>query len=168
MDKRCLSVPGWAAFTVMEMLVVLAIIAILSTLAIPSMQFRTVRLQIEEALPLADIAKAPIALAWATTQTFPADNAAAGLPEPHKIVSNYVSSLTVNNGVIHLRFGNSAHPLLKDKILSLRPAVVADAPVVPVAWICNKAPVPEQMTVKGDNQSTVAIGYLPLACRERK
>jgi type IV pilus assembly protein PilA len=149
----------------MEMMVIIAIIAILATLALPSYQGRLVRKQIEMALPLADIAKAPIAAAWALTQTFPADNAAAGLPVADKIVSNFVSAVTVQDGVINITFGNSAHPLLRDKILTLRPAVVTDAPVVPVAWVCNKAQVPDKMTVRGINQSTVADTYMPLGCR---
>ena len=62
----------------MEMLAVIAVIAILATLAVPSYLERIVRDQIKESLPLADIAKQPIAAAWASTQSFPADNAAAG------------------------------------------------------------------------------------------
>ena len=75
-------------FTMMEMMAVIAVIAILATLAVPSYLERIVRDQIRESLPLADIAKKPVADAWAATQSFPADNAAAGLPIPHKIVSN--------------------------------------------------------------------------------
>ena len=99
------------AFTMMEMLAVIAVIAILATLAVPSYLEPIVRDQIKAAMPLADIAKQPIAAAWSSTQTFPADNAAAGLPIPEKIVSNYVSSMTVQDGAIHLTFGNRAqHP----------------------------------------------------------
>ena len=66
------------AFTLIELMVVVAVIAILATLAVPSMQDRSVRDQIVEAAKLADLAKAPIAAAWATTAILPADNAAAG------------------------------------------------------------------------------------------
>ena len=68
----------------MEVLVVVAIVAILATLAIPGLQNGLVRDQIVSAVPLADIAKKPVALLWTTTQTLPADNAAAGLPAAGK------------------------------------------------------------------------------------
>ena len=92
----------------MEMMAVIAVIAILATLAVPSYLERIVRDQIRESLPLADIAKQPVAAAWASAQSFPADNAAAGLPVPEKIVANYVSSLAVRDGAIHITFGNRA------------------------------------------------------------
>ena len=66
----------------MEALAVVAVIAILATIALPSYLDKIIRDQVVEALPLADIAKAPIATAWATSQPLPADNAAADLPAP--------------------------------------------------------------------------------------
>jgi type IV pilus assembly protein PilA len=152
-------------FTLIEMAVVMAIIAILALMAVPSYQDRIVRDQIISALPLADIAKAPIALSWATLQSFPTDNGAAGLPPAEKIVSNFISSVAVQAGAIHITFGNSANGIIKGKILSLRPAVVVDAPVVPVAWVCGDAPGPGQMTVKGENKTNIAPNYLPYNCR---
>ncbi|HSB96752.1 MAG TPA: pilin [Spongiibacteraceae bacterium] len=152
-------------FTLIEMLVVISIIAILAMVALPNTQDKIIRSQIAEALPLADIAKAPIAASWSVAHTFPVDNAAAGLPVADKIVNNFISAVTVENGAIHIVFGNRANVLLKDKILTLRPAVVDDAPVVPVTWICGSAPVPDKMAVKGSNKTNVPPNYLPLMCR---
>ena len=151
--------------TLIEILVVVAIIAILALMTAPSLQDRTIREQVAAAGPLADIAKTPIAASWAATQTFPADNAAAGLPVPDKIVSNYVSALAVANGAIHLTFGNNINAALRGKILSIRPAVVEDAPIVPVAWICGNARVPDKMTVKGENRTDLPPAFLPVNCR---
>jgi type IV pilus assembly protein PilA len=155
-------------FTMMEMMAVIAVIAILATLAVPSYLERIVRDQIGESLPLADIAKQPIAAAWASTQTFPADNGAAGLPPADKIVANYVSSLAVRDGAIHITFGNRASAAISGKVLSLRPAVVADAPIVPVAWVCGSAEAPDKMTVNGENLTSIKDGLLPLGCRAMK
>jgi type IV pilus assembly protein PilA len=152
-------------FTLIEMMVGVAIIAILALMMLPSYQDKLVRDQVVEALPLADVATRPVAAAWASAQSLPADNAAAGLPPADKIVGNLVSSVAVQGGAIHLTFGNRANGQIKGKVLTLRPAVVEDAPVVPIAWVCGYAPVPDKMTVKGENRTNVPPVYLPFRCR---
>lgn len=152
-------------FTVIEMMVVIAIFAILATIAIPSSMGRIVKEQIVAALPLADIAKAPVAASWKLEKTLLADNEAAGLPEHHKIVNNYVSDVLVENGTIHMTFGNKAHNVIKGKVLSLRPAVIEESPIVPVTWVCGNAKAPEQMIVMGVNKTNVAPEYLPYICK---
>ena len=67
--------PREGGFSMMEALAVIAVIAILATLALPSYLEKIIRDQVVEALPLAEIAKGPIATAWAAQQPFPADNA---------------------------------------------------------------------------------------------
>ena len=150
-----------------EMMVVLGIIAILALIVAPGFQNQIVRDQINAALPLADIVKAPIAASWAVAQSFPADNAAAGLPSADKIVNNTISSILVHDGAIDITFGNRANGLIKGKILTIRPAVVEDAPVVPVTWVCGTAEGPGKMTVKGENRTNVPASYLPFNCRAR-
>ncbi len=153
------------AFTLIEMLVVLAIIAILAMIAMPNTQDRIIRAQIVEAVPLADIAKTPIAAAWLSTHNLPADNASIGLPVPEKVVNQYISAVDVENGAVHITFGNRVNGLINGKVLTLRPAVVADAPVVPVTWICGSASAPAPMTIAGLNKTTVPDRFLPLNCR---
>jgi type IV pilus assembly protein PilA len=152
-------------FTLVELMVVVGIIAILSLLMLPSYLDKFTRDQITEALPLVDIAKAPVSRSWSTTQSFPTDNAAAGLPSADKIVSNYVSSVSISSGAINITFGNRANGVIKGKVLTLRPAVVTDAPIVPVAWICGGAPTPDKMTANGENRTNIPVAYLPLSCR---
>jgi type IV pilus assembly protein PilA len=152
-------------FSLMELMAVVAVIAILATLALPSYLESIVRGQIKAALPLADIAKSPVATSWSALQAFPADNAAAGLPPAEKIVGNYVRAVAVKDGAIHVTFGNQVNGTIAGKVLSLRPAVVEDAPVVPVAWICGNAPTPDKMTVNGNNLTDVPDALLPVECR---
>jgi type IV pilus assembly protein PilA len=153
-------------FSMIEVMVAVAIVAILATLAIPSFQGSIVRDQIASAVPLADIAKKPVALSWATLQELPADNAGAGLPAPDKIVNNHISAVAVQDGAIQITFGNNVNGVIAGKILTLRPAVVEDTPVVPVAWVCGYAAVPGNMTAKGQNRTNIPTGYLPFSCRE--
>ncbi|MEW6165727.1 MAG: pilin [Pseudomonadota bacterium] len=154
-----------SGFTMVEMMAVLAVIAILSLLALPTYLDRIAREQVTGALPLADVAKKPIAEIWALLQVMPEDNKAAGIPAPEKIVNNYVSSLTVRNGAIDLKFGNRAGKAIQEKTLTLRPAVVEDEPQVPVAWVCGYAEPPSPMKLLGTDSTSVPQEYLPLECR---
>jgi type IV pilus assembly protein PilA len=154
-----------AGFTLIELMVVVAVIAILATIAMPSIQDRLVRQQIVEAMALADVAKAPVAASWSLTHTLPVDNAAAGLPAADKIVSNLVKSVVVESGAIHVTFGNRANAAIFGKTLTLRPAVVEDTPIVPVSWLCGHASAVEKMTAKGEDRTNVQLSFLPLNCR---
>jgi type IV pilus assembly protein PilA len=153
------------AFTLVELMTVVAVLAVLATLALPSIQGKLVRDQIIEGAKLADVAKLPVAAAWSASHVLPVDNTEAGLPAADRIVGNLVSSVAVEAGAVQLTFGNHANGALAGKVLSLRPAVVEDAPVVPVAWVCGNAAAPLRMTVHGVNRTTIPAGMLPLNCR---
>jgi type IV pilus assembly protein PilA len=155
-------------FTMIEMMAVVAVVAILAMLAVPSYLNLIVRDQIKAALPLADIAKRPIAAAWTDEQILPADNQAAGLPPAEKIVANHVSAVAVEDGAIHITFGNRVSKAIAGKILTLRPAVVEDAPVVPVAWVCGYAEAPGKMTLHGRTLTDIPESLLPMECRALK
>jgi len=155
-------------FSILELVVVLAIFALLAMLALPDYTDKIVRDQVTEALPLAEIAKPPLAFGWATGKKFPPDNAAAGLPEADKIVSNFVSAVEVREGAIDITFGNRAHAQIRGKVLTLRAAVVEDAPVVPVTWVCGMAEAPGNMTMPGLNNTNIPFRFLPLKCRSLK
>lgn len=161
-EQSTLSARG---FSVIEMMVVVAILGILAMVAIPSSMSKIIKEQITAALPLADIAKAPIATAWSLSQVMLADNAEADLPSADKVVNNFISALEIDNGAIHMTFGNKAHPQIKDKVLTLRPAVIEESKVVPVAWVCGNAKAPDNMTVKGANRTNIPPEFLPHLCR---
>jgi len=149
----------------MEILIALAIVGILATLAMPGLYNGLVRDQVVESGPLIDTARKKVAAYWAGSGTMPATNHDAGLPAPDKLVGNYVRSIVVRDGVIDVEFGNKASGALAGKILSFRPAVVEDTPMVPVAWVCAGAASPSGMTVRGDDRTNVAPAVLPVNCR---
>ena len=152
-------------FTLLEVAVACAIVAVLAALAVPGMVNGIVRRQIVDAIPLADIVKSAIADRWATLHALPSDNAGAGLPAADKIVNNYVRSVAIVGGAIDITFGNNVHKSIAGKVLTLRPAVVPDAPIVPVAWVCAKAPVPGGMTALGSDHTNLPVGVLPYNCQ---
>lgn len=154
-----------SGFTLIEIVVVIALIAILALVALPNMQDRIVREQVVEAVKLADIAKEAVAAAWRTDEEMPADNEAAGLPEAERIVGNHVSAVTLEDGAIHITFGNNVNGVAKGKRLTLRPAVVEDTPLVPVAWVCGRGRVPDKMTALGRDRTDLEDRYLPVNCR---
>jgi type IV pilus assembly protein PilA len=159
--------PDHRGFTIIEMMIVLAIIGILALMMAPTYQDKIVRDEIVAALPLADLAKTRIAATWAMMQMLPQDNEASGLPPAEKIVSNHIRATLVQNGAIHVTFGNNANGLIAGKTLSIRPAIVTDAPVVPIAWVCGNAAVPEKMTARGENRTDIPPNLLPFNCRAR-
>lgn len=156
---------GIRAFTLLELMVALAVLVILMLVTLPSYVDRLVRAQVAEALPLAEIAKPAIEAAWRAGAALPTDNAAAGLPPPDKIVNQRVLSVTVDGGAINIRFGNKANQALQGLTLTVRPAVVEDARIVPVTWLCGTASAPGKMTVEGVDHTSVPKKFLPLACR---
>jgi type IV pilus assembly protein PilA len=149
----------------LEVIIAVAIVAVLATLAAPGMYASYVRDQVVEGASLVDLAKKQVSAVWLAAGALPADNAEAGLPPPAKMVGNTVKSVTVDHGVINVVFGNKASSMIEDKTLSFRPAVVDDTPGVPIAWLCGHSKSPQGMTAKGDNRTDVPSSALPANCR---
>ena len=154
-----------SGFTWIELLLVVAVLGALALMAIPSMQDNVLKRQVREGLALADLAKKGVQGAWSVAGEMPADNKAAGIPEHDKIVGNLVKDVNVTDGAVTLTFGNNASKALDDKKVTLRPAVVPDQPVVPIAWLCHEVAVPKGMEVRGKNATDVPSNYLPAECR---
>lgn len=159
----------------LEMVIVMSILAVVALSAVPKVGGQIVRNQVTDALPLINFVKTPLETAWRTTSAFPIDNAttvvtagppAVTLPAPNQIVNNWIKSVTVENGGIQIVFGNRANAALADKVLSVLPAVVDAAPLVPVTWVCGHAAPPNGMTLHGTNRTTVDATNLPASCRQ--
>ena len=151
-------------FTLIELMIVVAIVSILSTLALPSYQDRVIKAQVGEGLALAEVAKHAVADYYAKYGKLPKDNASAGLPPSEKIIGNFVSAIAIEGGAINITLGNRANKHAAGKVLTLRPAIVADAKIVPIAWVCGFATVPNGMVVVGKNTTSLPEYHLPLDC----
>ena len=154
-----------AGFTWIELLLVLGVFAILAGLAIPGMMDSALRKQVLEGLVLADLAKQGVQAAWTAKEEMPADNVAAAIPPRDKIIGNYVKDVNVSGGAITLTYGNNASKALDGKRVTLRPAIVAGQPLVPIAWVCHDVAVPKGMEIRGRDETDVLSRYLPLECR---
>ena len=117
-------------FTLIELMIVIAIMSILATMAIPSFQDRIIRTQVQEALNLSDMAKKGVEEYYSAKQTFPNNNQEAGLPPSNKIIGNYVTGVNVRNGAIDIYLGNKINRHADQKTITIRPAIVEDAPMV--------------------------------------
>lgn len=152
-------------FTLIELMIVISIIGILATMAVPSFQDRVIRTQVSEGLGLAELAKQAVQAHYSKTRRLPSNNEAAGLPPADRIVGTFVSAVSVLDGVVTITFGNQSNRNLANKKIALRPATVPDYPQVPIAWVCGTAGVPNKMRVNGDNSTDLPAHHLPLDCR---
>ena len=154
-----------SGFTLIELMIVISIIGIMATMAVPSYQDRVMRAQVAEGIALSQFARDAVQAQYARSHTLPADNAAAGLPPADRIVGNYVTGLAVQQGSIVVTFGNLSNRHLEGRKLTLRPATVDGWPQVPIAWVCGRAAVPARMQAHGADQTTLDDTQLPLDCR---
>lgn len=151
-------------FTLIELMIVVAIIGILASIAIPAYQNYTIRAQVTEAFSLASELKGPIQEYRKERGVFPADNAAAGLPPPDKLIGNYVTRVDVHQGAISVTFGNFSNTHLEGMVLTLQPLIVTGSPASPMSWRCGTRGVPKGMEAVGENRTTVSPQFLPSAC----
>lgn len=134
-------------FTLIELMIVAAIIAILAAIAIPAYQDYVARAQVSEAISLTAGAKIGITENFANTGTMPADNTAAGLAAPGSIAGSYVDSVEVDDGEITVTMSANAQAALAGKELFLKPTDHNGS----MEWTCSS--------------TTIAVRYLPSSCR---
>jgi len=154
-----------SGFTLIELMIVVAIIGILAGIAIPAYQSYTVRAQVVEAFSLASELKGPIQEYRKERGVLPADNAAAGLPAPDKLIGNYVTRVEVSHGAISVTFGNFVNKAIEGHVVTLQPIVVKDSPASPMSWRCGYRGVPNGMEPAGENRTNVDAKFLPSSCR---
>jgi type IV pilus assembly protein PilA len=142
-----------SGFTLIELMIVIAILAILMAIAIPAYQDYTIRSQVSECMNLAGGARTAVAEFWVNDGTWPADNAEAGLAASGTIVGSYVSDVEVAEGVISCTLdGADAHQEIAGGIMILDPTVATAPGAGSVDWECRAG-------------AGLEARYLPRACR---
>ena len=135
-------------FTLIELMIVVAIIGILVSLAIPAYQSYSIRAQISEGLNLSGPLKNAVAAFHNDNGAFPIDNAEAALEAAGSYSGNYVDSISVNGAVISILYGNNASAQISGQTVTL----TAMGNLGSVSWTCASGGV-------------ILESYIPSSCR---
>ncbi len=120
-------------FTLIELMIVVAIIGILAAVAIPAYQDYTVRAKMAEVIGYASAAKAAVSETYQTDGVFPGNNSTAGLEAAATLATTYVESVTVGaNGVITVAIRGTNVAALDAGTIIMTPAGAANG----VTWTC--------------------------------
>ena len=129
-------------FTLIELMIVVAIIGILAAVAIPAYQDYTIRAKVTEGLGLAGAAKVAVAETYSSRGIAPPTNISAGLPLPASIAGNSVASIGLSGaGVITISYkaaGLGGTPTADGKKLTMVPSFEAGG----VKWNCTGGDMP--------------------------
>ena len=156
-------------FTLIELMIVIAIIGILAAIAIPAYQNYTIRSQVTEGISMAAGWKTAISEYYAQNGAFPSGSttATSGAANKVSVTGNsqgkYVSAISVGaNGLITVQYsGSQVSGKLTGLNLTFAPGTDANADVV---WVCGSASTPTGVTLAGAPATTIPASYLPTSC----
>jgi type IV pilus assembly protein PilA len=159
-------------FTLIELMIVVAIIGILAAIAIPAYQDYTIRAQVTEGINMGGHAKVPITDAFLQRGEAPANRAQAGLtPTASDTNGKYTQSVDIVDGTVIATFGVDANLQIANLTVTLTPYETPDLSVV---WRCGNAAAPPSLqvmgTAGGGRQAvyvapTVPSQFMPSSCR---
>ena len=135
-------------FTLIELMIVVAIIGILAAIAIPAYLDYTVRSQISEGLSLVSGAKTAVNEYYMNRGSWPANNVEAGLSDEHDIIGRYTEHVSVASNVIEIKYGNDCNAVIFDEKIEFTAVDNAGS----IIWTCASAGV-------------IKANHLPNACR---
>ncbi|WP_061826007.1 pilin, partial [Neisseria meningitidis] len=139
-------------FTLIELMIVIAIVGILAAVALPAYQDYTARAQVSEAILLAEGQKSAVTEYYLNHGIWPGDNSSAGVATSSKIKGKYVEKVEVANGVITAEMKSSGvNNEIKGKKLSLW----AKRQDGSVKWFCGQ-PVQRTGTTTNNDEVTAA------------
>jgi type IV pilus assembly protein PilA len=150
-------------FTLIELMIVVAIIGILAAIAIPAYQDYTVRAQVTEGMNLAGAVETGIADYFANTGSFPTALSTVGISSSP--TGKYVSNITLTGGAIVVTYGLQANSNVATHNLTLTPYTDGNQDII---WVCGAhTPPPGAILPSGvlAGVTTVADKYLPQTCR---
>ncbi|HHY5288480.1 TPA: pilin [Neisseria meningitidis] len=157
-------------FTLIELMIVIAIVGILAAVALPAYQDYTARAQVSEAILLAEGQKSAVTEYYLNHGEWPGDNSSAGVASSTDIKGKYVAGVKVEKGVITATMASSnVNNEIKDKKLSLW----AKRQNGSVKWFCG-LPVARTDKATDDVKAATANGtddkintkHLPSTCRD--
>ncbi|HEZ4386826.1 TPA: pilin [Neisseria meningitidis] len=155
-------------FTLIELMIVIAIVGILAAVALPAYQDYTARAQVSEAILLAEGQKSAVTEYYLNHGEWPANNSSAGVATSANIKGKYVQSVEVKNGVVTATMLSSGvNNEIKGKKLSLW----AKRQDGSVKWFCGQPVTRDDAKatnddVTADNGKQIDTKHLPSTCRD--